>query len=118
EGLRTRRAELFSELLAITERVGEFFADAHTVKMATLAREREEVRVQAREAIERYAALEVELGPIDGLLRRRQSESSKARVQLYALSESKPGPEQYPSAGEIRAWEQRVAKAQAALDSA
>jgi hypothetical protein len=118
DGLRQRRTALFVELMGIVEHAGAMFADAHVIKMQALAEEHEAVRVQCREALERIEALQMQLGPLDGQLRSRQQKSSEARVLLTAESESKPKPERYPSAKEIKAWEARVSKARAAVDTA
>ena len=116
--LRTLQAELVEELRALVGRTGEFFAAGHQLKMAALAEEHEAVRLQCRSAVERREALEKEIGPLDGILRRRQNEVSKARVLLTAEEDSKPKPDKFPSTREIKQWEERVSTARSALDAA
>ncbi|MGA8539322.1 MAG: hypothetical protein WB566_07460 [Terriglobales bacterium] len=116
--LRALRTELFSELRTLIGRAGEFFAACRQLKMAALSEEHETVRIQCRAAVERREALQKEIGPLDGIVRRRENEVSKAQVLLAAEEESRPKPLSYPSRTEIRAWESRVAKLRAALDAA
>jgi hypothetical protein len=119
EGLRARRAELlFGELSAVIAHAGEFFADAHTIKMAALAEEHERVRIQCRAALDGIRPLMKELGLVDGSLRSKQLKSQECRVLFNALSEGKPKPEQYLSKKEIAAWETSVEEARAAVDAA
>jgi hypothetical protein len=118
EGLRSRRSELFDELLTIIANAGEFFSAAHVVKMADFAEQHESVRLECRATIERIEDLQKKIGPVDGQLRSKQNKSSEARVLLRAEEESKPKPDRYPSSKEIKAWESRVEKARADLDAA
>jgi hypothetical protein len=118
EDLKARKAELFSELLSLYDRAGQFFTDARKLKLIALSTEHERARLECRAALARINALVCELAPLDSTLRRKREKTQQARVLFNSLSEGKPQPEHYPSQREIRQWQKQLGESKAALDLA
>jgi len=116
EDLRTRQSELFSELLAIIEHAGAYFADAHTAQMAVLESEHESVRCAIREAVARREELASQIAASDDDLRRAQGNVSSCRLKFNELKAGEPT--FYPSKSEISAWEKKLESARKNLDAA
>ena len=116
--LEDEAGKLLDVLLDIEPRVCDLIVKHRAQKFEHLKERHETARAAARAAKDARDAIQLEVGPAKGLLRRAQENTSKCRIEVSAWEDSKPKPESFPTKSETREWERGIEAAKKELASA
>jgi hypothetical protein len=99
---------------AITERLTQ----QRQARRAGLEAELEALRVECRQKLDRVRSLRVEMNSWDSRISAFGEQTSRTRAEANAVRADEPRREDYPTAGEVAAWRERVRAAEVVLGEA
>lgn len=94
---------------AVTERLEQ----QRAARRGALEKEREELRGECRQRLDRVRTLRVEFNSWDGQINAFAEQSSRARAAFAAIQAAEPAPENYPTKLEMADWAERLHAAEA-----
>jgi predicted nucleic acid-binding Zn-ribbon protein len=112
------RDGLMREWMGLSEKVTAFLAEAQRNRVEALKRHLAELNPLCRASLDRLRMLQDERRGMDGQMHALEEPLGQANLKYRVAVAEKPSDDAFPTETEIAEWQDRVAKAQAAVDRA
>jgi hypothetical protein len=110
--------DLTAAVVQLRDRILQRLEEQRQARRGALELEREELRGECRQRLDRVRSLRTEMNSWDARINAFGERSSTARAVANAIRADEPAPENYPTPSEIQEWTERLRAAEAVVAEA